>query len=66
MDSLFHDGIATTPSRNPKMSLADAQFRVVQLHVADLEREFSRARNADLPFGRALRGLANALRSARS
>jgi hypothetical protein len=48
------------------MSLADAQFRVAQLQVADLEREFSRARNADLPFSRTLRGLASALRSARS
>ena len=66
MDNLFHDGTVTTASRKPKMSLADAQFLVAQLHVADLEREFTRARDGDLPFGRTLRGLANALRSARS
>ena len=47
------------------MTLSDLQYNVVRLHIADIERDVERARNADRPVRRALRSLAGSLRARR-
>ena len=46
-------------------SLHTAEYHVVQLHVADIERDFRRARDADYRVGRALRRIARTVAARR-